>query len=445
MSGTLQSQRALSAIFRFASRPAQRGFLAARRSSISRSFATAIPWRAPGGFSVSFPPEPDEPDVDVSAPSQAPTKKLKGKKKTLKKAVPAQEAKPQHVSEHFPDARSEQSPDNAEAVVTLGSFSTTLHSDEIPLHAEQAENTATRDGFVTNPDHENTVDGRLEDGPLFPDHLTTESLNSEDYLKPTLGGVRAHAHTKSGNSEPIAVKKKKKDKAKKKANAEFPADTGLFKDNTPINSGAPSEFAHSASLPERKGGNNNETGSPQLRSSSTQESRPLSEHNPTSKTSKVDLRLKAGTQDKPPRSPPTPKEPWQIQKQALQEKFGSEGWNPRKKLSPDTIDGIRALHEQYPDKYPTPILAEKFKVSAEAIRRILKSKWRPDPEKQAERRERWARRHDRIWDQQAAIGLRPARTKVKKPQEPGEEPDVEELHVARARKQSMDLHVTNQN
>jgi hypothetical protein len=102
----------------------------------------------------------------------------------------------------------------------------------------------------------------------------------------------------------------------------------------------------------------------------------------------------------------------------LRKKFGSESWNPRKKLSPDTIDGIRALHELYPEKYPTPVLAEKFKVSPEAIRRILKSKWRPDPEKQAERRERWARRHDRIWDQQAAIGLRPARTKVTKAKEP---------------------------
>lgn len=131
----------------------------------------------------------------------------------------------------------------------------------------------------------------------------------------------------------------------------------------------------------------------------------------------------------------------------MKNKFGSEGWNPRKKLSPDTIDGIRALHEQYPDKYPTQVLAEKFKVSAEAVRRILKSKWRADPEKQAERRERWARRHDRIWDQQAAIGLRPARTKVKKPLEPGEvdeNADIEEFHLARARKQARDTHLTNE-
>jgi len=108
------------------------------------------------------------------------------------------------------------------------------------------------------------------------------------------------------------------------------------------------------------------------------------------------------------------KEEWQIQKQALQKKFGETGWNPRKKLSPDTIEGIRALHGQYPDKYTTAVLADEFKVSAEAVRRILKSKWRPDAEKMEERRERWARRHDRIWDQQAELGLRPPRVKEKK-------------------------------
>lgn len=129
----------------------------------------------------------------------------------------------------------------------------------------------------------------------------------------------------------------------------------------------------------------------------------------------------------PPRPAPK-KEPWQTQKQALETKF-KEGWNPRKKLSPDTTEGIRALHEQYPERYTTPVLADQFKVSAEAIRRILKSKWlsRAGPEKKAERRERWAKRHDRIWDQQAEIGLRPQRTK----QMDSENPDAfeEELRA----------------
>ncbi|ERF69444.1 hypothetical protein EPUS_07848 [Endocarpon pusillum Z07020] len=119
-----------------------------------------------------------------------------------------------------------------------------------------------------------------------------------------------------------------------------------------------------------------------------------------------------------------PREHWQIQKDALKEKFGEEGWSPRKKLSPDTMEGIRALHEQYPQKYTTPVLAEQFKVSPEAIRRILKSKWRPSPEKMEERRARWAKRHDRIWDAQAEMGLRPKRTKDRKPEGPESLDDI---------------------
>lgn len=113
-----------------------------------------------------------------------------------------------------------------------------------------------------------------------------------------------------------------------------------------------------------------------------------------------------------------PREHWQMQKDALKKKFGEQGWNPKKKLSPDTMEGIRALHEQFPQKYTTPVLAEQFKVSPEAIRRMLKSKWRPSPEKMEERRARWAKRHDRIWDVQSEMGLRPRRTKDRKPEGP---------------------------
>jgi len=112
------------------------------------------------------------------------------------------------------------------------------------------------------------------------------------------------------------------------------------------------------------------------------------------------------------------RELWQVQKEALKKRFGEEGWNPRKRLSPDTLEGIRMLHEQDPERYSTPVLAEQFKVSPEAIRRILKSKWRPSPEQVQDRRERWARRHDRIWDRQAELGLRPKRKKEKSVESP---------------------------
>lgn len=102
------------------------------------------------------------------------------------------------------------------------------------------------------------------------------------------------------------------------------------------------------------------------------------------------------------------KEGWRIQKEALNKKF-TEGWAPRKRLSPDALEGIRQLHAQDPVKFSTAILAQEFKVSPEAIRRILKSKWRPDEKTMAERRERWRKRNARIWNQMAEIGLRPQR------------------------------------
>lgn len=99
--------------------------------------------------------------------------------------------------------------------------------------------------------------------------------------------------------------------------------------------------------------------------------------------------------------------PWQVQKQALAQKFGSSGWAPRKRLSPDALEGIRSLHSQFPEKFTTPVLANHFQVSPEAIRRILKSKWRPKENEEAERRERWNKRGESIWRQMVEIGIKP--------------------------------------
>lgn len=102
-----------------------------------------------------------------------------------------------------------------------------------------------------------------------------------------------------------------------------------------------------------------------------------------------------------------PLKPWQVQKRALFEKFGSFGWSPRKRVSPDDLEDIRALNSQSPEKYTTPVLAEQFKVSPEAIRRILKSKWRPNEEEQAKRQVRWTNRGKAIWSQMVEIGIKP--------------------------------------
>lgn len=105
------------------------------------------------------------------------------------------------------------------------------------------------------------------------------------------------------------------------------------------------------------------------------------------------------------------REGWQIQKDALKSKF-KEGWNPTKKLSPDALDGMRHLHAMAPDRFTTPVLAEQFKVSPEAVRRILKSKWKASESEMEDRRKRWEKRHDRIWSQMAELGLRPKRKRT---------------------------------
>ncbi|PQK17136.1 hypothetical protein BB8028_0007g03350 [Beauveria bassiana] len=100
------------------------------------------------------------------------------------------------------------------------------------------------------------------------------------------------------------------------------------------------------------------------------------------------------------------REPWQIQKEALKAKF-PEGWRPHKRLSPDALAGIRALNAQFPDVYTTRTLAEKFAMSPEAIRRILKSKWTPTADEDEDRQARWHRRGMKVWEHKAELGIKP--------------------------------------
>ena len=105
--------------------------------------------------------------------------------------------------------------------------------------------------------------------------------------------------------------------------------------------------------------------------------------------------------------PAIKRETWQVQKDALSSKFSSTGWAPRKRLSPDALEGIKALHAQFPDRFTTPVLANQFRVSPEAIRRILKSKWKPNAEEVTNRRQRWDKRGERIWSKMVALGVKP--------------------------------------
>lgn len=112
----------------------------------------------------------------------------------------------------------------------------------------------------------------------------------------------------------------------------------------------------------------------------------------------------ASSEDTPP---PKPQEPWGIQKSALERKFGEKGWQPRKRLSPDTLSGIRALHASNPTVYNVDMLREHFKITPEAIRRILKSKWRPSTEEIEDRMQRWEKRGVKKWTEMAEQGQKP--------------------------------------
>lgn len=67
-------------------------------------------------------------------------------------------------------------------------------------------------------------------------------------------------------------------------------------------------------------------------------------------------------------------------------------WQPRKKVSPDAMVGMRNLHAYDNVQFSVAALAESFKLSPEAVRRILKSKWVPNEEEAQRREERWKKR-----------------------------------------------------
>lgn len=82
-----------------------------------------------------------------------------------------------------------------------------------------------------------------------------------------------------------------------------------------------------------------------------------------------------------PSGKPTPFE-YKAHRQTIRKEF-PEGWAPPRKLSREAMDAVRQLYHLDPEKFNTPMIADKFKISPEAVRRILKSKWEPSAERRA--------------------------------------------------------------
>ncbi|EAU89365.1 hypothetical protein CC1G_11061 [Coprinopsis cinerea okayama7 len=81
---------------------------------------------------------------------------------------------------------------------------------------------------------------------------------------------------------------------------------------------------------------------------------------------------------KPP-STSTPAE-WRAHREAIKKRYPN-GWAPTHKISREAMHSLRQLNKLDPEKFTTQVLAEKFSISPEAVRRILKSKWEPSKER----------------------------------------------------------------
>ncbi|KAG8957261.1 Required for respiratory growth protein 9 mitochondrial [Tulasnella sp. 419] len=98
----------------------------------------------------------------------------------------------------------------------------------------------------------------------------------------------------------------------------------------------------------------------------------------TSSSSKTPIETKSKTfqQKGVSKEFPTPRQ-WLAHRERMKHKY-PEGWNPTRKLSREAMDGIRMMHAHDPFVHNTAALAHHFEISPEAVRRILKSRWRPD-------------------------------------------------------------------
>lgn len=97
-------------------------------------------------------------------------------------------------------------------------------------------------------------------------------------------------------------------------------------------------------------------------------------------------------------------ERWMHEKAGRQVKLKGAQWQPRRRLSPTALDGVRALHKNQPE-YTTKKLSEVFNVSGEVIRRVLKSRWEPDEATKVARMEHWVRRGRRVFERSQKLGL----------------------------------------
>ncbi|KAJ1942870.1 sister chromatid cohesion protein 1, partial [Linderina macrospora] len=82
---------------------------------------------------------------------------------------------------------------------------------------------------------------------------------------------------------------------------------------------------------------------------------------------------------------------WRIKK--VEGDKAGETWGPTKKLATSSMEKIRLLNAEFPNEWTIKKLSDQFHVSQEAVRRIIKSKFRPTEERT---RKREAKRKEQI-------------------------------------------------
>lgn len=65
---------------------------------------------------------------------------------------------------------------------------------------------------------------------------------------------------------------------------------------------------------------------------------------------------------------------WRKHRNTLKERF-PQGWAPPKRISREAMDLLRTLHQVDTVTNSVPVLADKFRISPEAVRRVLKSRF----------------------------------------------------------------------
>ncbi|KAF3911356.1 hypothetical protein ABW20_dc0100596 [Dactylellina cionopaga] len=95
---------------------------------------------------------------------------------------------------------------------------------------------------------------------------------------------------------------------------------------------------------------------------------------------------------------------WKIHKDAVKQKLGGAEWKPMQRLSPAAVATLKQLKADNPGM-SVEEYAPIFKISPDAMRRILKSKWTPKPDEEVSRMERWKRRGESLWETWAKEGL----------------------------------------